>query len=279
MYLNKKNKIFKILKKLKLSNDNSIELFHNKTRDNDNLKVLRCKKSGVIFLSSIDHIGSHYEKKSDYGWLTSNSRTLSIKKFSEDDNRRKKQIIKYVKNKNWLDVGTGTGGILKLLENDVNRISAVEPIRFARENLIKNGYNSYKSIYEIDQSERFDFVTLFHVFEHLDNPIDDLKAIYLRMKKGGKIFIEVPHAQDFLIHFLNLKEFKDFTFWSEHAILHTKKSLTKFIKAAGFKIVNISGFQRYSFKNHLFWMKEKKPQGDRYLKHINADNINQKYTD
>ena len=32
--------------------------------------------------------------------------------------QRKKQIVKYVKNKCWLDIGTGTGGILKLLKKD-----------------------------------------------------------------------------------------------------------------------------------------------------------------
>ena len=279
MRLNKKNKIFNILKRLNLSNDRSIELFHNKTRDNKKLKVLRCKKSGVLFLSSTDHLESHYEKKIDYGWLANKSRSSSMKKYSEDDTRRKKQIIKYVKNKSWLDIGTGTGGILNLLEKDAAKVTAVEPITFARENLIKQGYNSFKSIYEIDKSEKFDFVTLFHVYEHMDNPINDLKAVYSRLKKGGKIFIEVPHAQDFLIHFLNLKEFKDFTFWSEHLILHTKKSLTKFIKAAGFDIISVDGFQRYSMKNHLYWIKEKKPQGDKYLKDLNTNKVNQNYVD
>ncbi len=279
MLQNKKNKIFNILKKLNLSNDKSIELFHNRTRDNKKIKVLRCKKSGVLFLSSTDHLENHYEKKMDYGWMTNSSRSTSMKKYSEDDKRRKKQIVKYVKNKCWLDIGTGTGGILKLLKKDAAKIIAVEPITFARENLIEQGYNSFKSIHEIDKLEKFDFVSLFHVFEHMDNPINDLRAIYKKLKKGGKIFIEVPHARDFLIHFLNLKEFKDFTFWSEHLILHTKESLTKFIKAAGFKIVSIEGFQRYSIKNHMYWIKEKKPQGDKYLENLNTNMVNQNYID
>ena len=38
-------------------------------------------------------------------------------------------------------------------------------------------------------SEKFDFVTLFHVYEHMDNPINDLKAVYSRLKKGGKTLI------------------------------------------------------------------------------------------
>ena len=85
------------------------------------------------------------------------------------------------------------------------------------------GYNVHASIEDAEQNF-FDVVTMFHVFEHLKNPIETLKSIRGKMAIGAKIIIEVPHANDFLISFLDNDKFKSFTFWSEHLILHTRKS-------------------------------------------------------
>ena len=36
---------------------------------------------------------------------------------------------------------------------------------------------------------------MFHVLEHLPYQIDTLKSIHSKLKKGGKIIIEVPHGE------------------------------------------------------------------------------------
>ena len=53
------------------------------------------------------------------------------------------------------------------------------------------------------------------------------------------MIIEVPHARDFLIETFDINSFKDFTFWSEHLILHTKESLVAFAKESGLKLKRI----------------------------------------
>ena len=86
------------------------------------------------------------------------------------------------------------------------------------------------------------------------------------MKKGGKLILEVPHANDLLIK-TDIKQFKDFIFWSQHLILHTEKSLYKFLKLSKFKKVKFICVQRYNFSNHIKWIIEKKPSGhEGYLK-------------
>ena len=60
---------------------------------------------------------------------------------------------------------------------------------------------------------------------------------------------------------LNIKDFKDFTLWSQHLILHTKESLNNFLSFSGYKNIHVEGFQRYSIANHLGWLKNKKPGG------------------
>ena len=40
---------------------------------------------------------------------------------------------------------------------------------------------------------------MFHVLEHIPYQIETLKVLKSKLKNKGKIIIEVPHAEDFLI--------------------------------------------------------------------------------
>ena len=100
-----------------------------------------------------------------------------------------------------------------------------------------------------------------------------------KLKKKGKLIIEVPHAKDFLILQSELKEFKDFTFWSEHLILHTQKSLKTFLLKSGFKKIKIQFYQRYNFSNHLGWFLKKKPGGHLFYKGFSNKKLDKVYKD
>ena len=103
-------------------------------------------------------------------------------------------------------------------------------------------------------SNKFDIITMFHVLEHIPYQLKVLKNLKKKLKNKGKIIIEVPHAQDFLLEILNLESFKKFTFWSEHLVLHTEKSLKKLLKEAGYKNIRINFYQSYILNNHFGWM-------------------------
>ena len=97
------------------------------------------------------------------------------------------------------------------------------------------------------------------------------------MLKNGKIIIEVPSAQDFLLQFDEFDDFKKFTFWSEHLILHTENSLKKILKTAGFKKIKILYYQRYNFTNHLGWFVKKKPGGHMFFSNLFDKKMNEVY--
>jgi hypothetical protein len=118
---------------------------------------------------------------------------------------------------------------------------------------------------------------MFHVLEHIPQHVQILKILKSKLKKKGKIIIEVPHAEDFLILQDDLKEFKSFTFWSQHLILHTHKSLESFLLKAGFKNIKIEYYQRYNFSNHLHWFLQKKPYGHYLYKNSISDKVNLSY--
>jgi hypothetical protein len=99
------------------------------------------------------------------------------------------------------------------------------------------------------------------------------------MKKGGKIIVEVPHANDFLITFLECEAFKKFTFWSEHLILHTRESLKIFLQEAGFTRVVIKGYQRYPLANHLHWLAKGLPGGHMQWAALSSEQLDISYAD
>lgn len=274
-----KNEIHQQLVDLGISTDKSIEDYHVSVRDRNDISVLKCNQSNVIFLSRVDHMDiSHYEQKEGFRYWSKGDRQSAINIGLEDLERRAKLLKNIVTNKKWIDIGTGSGGILDEMINVASSISAVEPQKEARENLKKLDFEVYPSIEEI-KDNNFEVVTLFHVFEHLVNPLEELKKLHTKMSENSRIVIEVPHANDFLLSFLENESFKKFTFWSEHLILHTRLSLQIYLEKAGFKNIVISGFQRYPLANHIHWLSEKKPGGHNIWDFLRTDVLDCAYSE
>ena len=118
---------------------------------------------------------------------------------------------------------------------------------------------------------------MFHVLQHLPNQVENIKRIKKSLEKNGKLIIEVPCANDFLLTFDELKDFKKFTFWSEHLILHTESSLKKILKKSGFKKVQVINYQRYGFTNHLGWFTKKKPGGHNFFQNFEDKKLDSQY--
>jgi len=172
--------------------------------------------------------------------------------------------------------GTGVGGVLESMRGWASSVTAVEPQAGPREALVSAGYRVAPSMEELG-GEEFDVVTLFHVFEHLVDPLDSLIRIRSLLSGGGQVVIEVPHARDMLLSFLQLEAFKAFTFWSEHLILHTRESLRVFLEAAGFTNVIVKGLQRYPLANHLHWLREGKPGGHMAWHQLRTPALDEEY--
>ena len=159
-----------------------------------------------------------------------------------------------------IDIGAGAGAMLDLFGPISKKYIGVEPQERARESLKELGHDVRELVKEI-HNESFDVVTMFHVFEHIDNPLDILHDIKGVMSPGGKLIIEVPHAEDFLLKLISSDSFKSHTFWSEHLVLHTRQTITALLEYAGFNVVAVSGIQRYSLANTLYWLANNKPNG------------------
>lgn len=126
-------------------------------------------------------------------------------------------------------------------------------------------------------NEQFDIITLFHVLEHLHDPISTLKQLKRLLKPNGKIIIEVPSSNDALLTLYESDEFAKFTYWSCHLYLYNEWTLKKMVGKSNFKIYYIKQIQRYTLANHLHWLATGKPGGHIEWGYLDHQLINQLY--
>lgn len=277
------SEVVRQLVKLNVTTTGTLKPFYHRVRDNDDISVLRCSASGIIVLATTSHVTKEttYEANTNFNYWGKEveTRRQSALKCFEDDNRRASMIEPLLIGKKWLDVGTGAGGILDIAREKAAIAVACEPQLSARNAMKKDGYDVYAYVSDIPVNNelQFDLCTSFHVLEHLLDPVGVLSDMHKRMAPGGTCIVEVPHARDFLLDFLDFEPFKRFTLWSEHLVLYTRDSLKTVLEAAGFEDVVVRGIQRYPLANHLHWLRHNKPGGHQKWSQLLDNDLDKAY--
>ncbi len=243
-----------------LCNSNSHSLIKNRVRDREDIKVLKCNNCGLVFLDKKDHINESFYEQGGMG-KSVNLGNIANVTDQLDTNKRFNLYNKLFVNKRLLDFGCGKGSLLKKIKNSgiAKELFAFEPDEKWQE-ILKKDFTVFLNIEEIPD-ESLDFITLFHVLEHIKDPISILNQLYLKLAAGGKLIIEVPSSTDALINLYECEAFSDFTYWSCHLYLFDQKTLTDLIEKTRFKINCINQYQRYTLANHLYWLAKGKPAG------------------
>ena len=193
-----------------------------------------------------------------------------------DDDRRAVEYHPFVAGKSWLDFGAGYGWLLERLGPSTVDAVGIEASAIQRLKVEAVGYDVYPDIDALG-SRRFDVISMIHVFEHVTSPITLLAELGQHLNPGGQIIIEVPHAREIMINRFASEAFKDFTFWSEHLLLHTRESLETFVREAGFSDVSIQGYQRYPLSNHLHWLARGERGGHDIWKDLDSPELRAAY--
>ena len=253
--------LYKLLSDLNIIAPDNIELYASRVRDREDIKVFRCKTSGVIFLSDIKQaeISYYIDKNVQAKTLTCEDHEIPFANL-DNDCHRADAFGHLIEGKRWLDFGCGTGGLLEILSPKSSQAWGLEPNNLHRNNAVSRGVQVVENKSELP-GDGFDIITLFHVFEHLADPVGMGTMLKGLLRPGGTLLVEVPHARDFLLETLDCSEFRHFTLWSEHLILHTRKSLATVLGACGFATVDVSGHQRFPLSNHLHWLRHGLPGG------------------
>jgi 2-polyprenyl-3-methyl-5-hydroxy-6-metoxy-1,4-benzoquinol methylase len=259
----------------------AVEIYHPATRDKPDIPVYICRDTEVIFLG-VDPgaLAEHYRDKGIENDGRTSVSTVAGDKVTtatlQDSHRRFEDFRDLLAGKRVCDFGTGHGLFMREANKVSQQVCGVELNAIHVAKLKLDGFRVEPSIESFDLG-CFDVVTLFHVLEHLAEPVEMLASIRTRIKSGGRLIVEVPHARDFLHHTLDSEAFKNFTFWSEHLVLHTAESLRRTVQLAGFREVTVKGFQRYGLENHLHWLVKKRPGGHEAWSHLRGPGLTESY--
>ena len=228
-------------------------------RDNDKLDVLECNECGLVFLSSVEHIDDNYYEDSNM------SEDLNISEWlnetSVDDSRRFEFVKEMIANKDIADFGSGAGGYLMQAKKIAKSVVGIELDIKVVEHYKQNEITQVTDIESLE-NDKYDVITAFHVVEHLAQPAEILQLLVSKLKKGGKLIVEVPNSDDALLTIYKNDPFSNFTYWSPHLFLYNSKTLQLlFKKVYGVEMEFVKYIQRYSLSNHLYWLSNGKPGG------------------
>ncbi len=265
-----------MLDNLNIIQESRLELYHPRVRDRSDISVLRDPATEVIVLSRVDHITEdYYDERKEKNTYTVHENELFSPKL-EDNLRRAKDIGRYIRNKRWLDVGSGLGGMLDEMANEASWAAGVELNKERSAVARRKGHKIFEDLADIEPGS-LEIITLFHVLEHIPDPIKFLTTLKPLLRPGGILLLEVPHARDALFTLYDCEPFKSFTFWSEHLLLHTRSSLCKIIKEAGYHEPEVVGFQRYPLANHLYWLSQGRPGGHEQWQLLSRGSVDSEY--
>jgi 2-polyprenyl-3-methyl-5-hydroxy-6-metoxy-1,4-benzoquinol methylase len=261
-----------IKSKCNLCNGGQFKLLKNALRDDKQVcKVFRCLKCGHIQL--LPRPGA----KDDREFYNKNLQDKERKKVirygilkanNSFDTQRHAQLIQRLcsdKKARIVDIGAGYGFFVdELFRSGYKNVLGIE-ISSQRRKLGQRHTKAKIMDFDLNSPSRdigkFDLATLFHVLEHMAEPIKFLENCRKLVKKNGSLVCEVPNVNELLLK--TCREYNDFYWIRAHLNYFSAKSLQECFKLAGFKKVRIQFAQRYGLINLCHWLNFRKPQIDK----------------
>jgi 2-polyprenyl-3-methyl-5-hydroxy-6-metoxy-1,4-benzoquinol methylase len=142
-----------------------------RVRDNPSLRPLECSACGLVRLSSFNHIDGHFYEDFHMHDAPPCDPYLVQVMGDEDDYRRFHDFYRLFAGKNLLDFGCGSGGFLSLAKTRAATALGLEPDRGWAETHRALGVAIVHSLSGVSPDSRFDLITMFHVLEHIADPL------------------------------------------------------------------------------------------------------------
>lgn len=242
------------------------KLIKNKTR-NSMHKIVQCTNCGLyqLFpLPTVEEDAKYYDENPHDRTITPDFSVADIyRKFEFQNCSRVEYLKKFGLDKNWkiLDFGCGYGFFIEMMEKEGFSLDGIE-ISEDKLNVCKlrMGEKS-KRIWDInllreelpcDMKSKYDMVTMFHLLEHISQPVLLLKKVKEMIKMGGYLVVEVPNVHNKMMKASSA--FNDFFYIRDHVAYYTSELLENLLTSIGFDTILIRGNQVYGLTNHMNWI-------------------------
>jgi len=175
------------------------------TGSNETFQMDQCNACEFVFTNPIpleSEIGKYYESD-EYISHSNTSKGLTNTLYQTVRNYTLKQKIALIKSlgsgKNILDIGSGTGEFLNSCKQAGFNVSGIEPSPAARKLAEDNFSLQLKEEVELDKlaGESQDFISMWHVLEHVYHLNDRIEQIKRLLKPDGKVIIAVPNRNSY----------------------------------------------------------------------------------
>ena len=169
---------------------------------------------------------------------------------------RVKMLNRFARRGRLLEVGCATGEFLEAAEAagfDVLGVDASE--RYARYSMQRNLNVRYGRLEEMDlHPSSFDVIALFHVIEHVQDPVDFLRRLNALTREGGLIFIATPNVDsvtDRLFGFQHPNYHQE-----DHLLFFSTETLRQVLQKASFEplVIESREHPHHPFTSVLNWM-------------------------
>jgi len=246
-------------------------------RDSNSIAVLECENCTHVFLDSFDHINEGYFERGEFLLNKPFLKSVEdrLRHYEHENTERAARVGPLVVNREVLDFGCGAGSLMEKLRPLVSDIEGLEPTDPFRVLLQERGFTVYESLRQI--TKRYDNILMFHVAEHLADPIGTLKQLSTHLKPGGLIYLEVPNVDDALLSLYDIEASRAFLFFRDHLQYFSRTSLARAIKRAGLRLVSLNGHNRFGLSNHLYWLRYGKPGGHKVWSFLETPTLVEEY--
>lgn len=210
-------------------------------------RVLKCRHCGLVFVHPIPDPGDlvgHYDENYYKVWITEQQ-----DKRARMWRNRLHRIEKRIPKGHLLDVGCGDGSFLALAQESGWTISGIEYSTHASEFVsARLGIQIHcGELTKADYPEKtFDVVTLWHVLEHVTDPMAYLSKIFRILKPSGWLVLAVPNVNAVVMQlaYRILKGRKMQLFSPKDREVHlyhfSVETLRAYIEKTGFKYIRLS---------------------------------------
>jgi 2-polyprenyl-3-methyl-5-hydroxy-6-metoxy-1,4-benzoquinol methylase len=210
----------------------------------DDYQLVRCRQCGLVYQNprpTQKEISSKYSKEYQFKRLlrqepkTEEEIEIEIGKNAG----RAEEIVKQFGNKGkLLDIGCSAGFFIACLKRygwDVTGIDISEwASDFARNQLGLNVYTG--TVDKVRFYGQFDIITMYHILEHLPDPLKTLKRVHTILKDGGTLLIKGPNLGSFdrIWHGKNWRGYEPLHFY-----YFTPGTYNLILKKAGFFVQKV----------------------------------------